>query len=95
MILKLPVLLTSALLLAATAQGQTTASPPVPVAVRTVKVLPPDVSRNLKLTRMPTTHTVPLIVGHYWSCHDSGYGTDLCRLVMVVCTNDQSTCFEL
>ena len=63
-----------------------------PVAARTIKVLPPDVSRSLAITRMPTSQPVPLLVGVYWSCD---YGAVDCKLVLVVCTEDQSQCVEV
>lgn len=63
-----------------------------PVATRMIKVLPPDVSRSLVITRMPTSHPVPLLVGVYWSCD---YGAVDCRLVLVVCNEDQSRCVEV
>jgi hypothetical protein len=66
-----------------------------PVAARMVQALPADVSRALKLTRMPTTQSTPFIFGNYWHCEPGDYGLDRCRLVLVVCTNDQSMCFEI
>ena len=77
------------------AQTATLASKTPPVASHTVKVLPPDVSRALQIMRMPTSQPVPLLVGVYWNCTDAGHGFDLCRLVTVVCTQDQSQCAEV
>lgn len=80
---------------AAAAQTLATATKSPPVPTRTVKLLPPDVSRSLQLLRMPGTPTTPLLVGVYWNCQESSIGTDFCRLVTVVCTQDQSLCAEV
>jgi len=77
------------------AQTSTLASKTPPVASHTVKVLPPDVSRALQIMRMPTSQPVPMLVGVYWNCGDAGNGFELCRIVIVVCTQDQSQCVEV
>lgn len=77
------------------AQTAVPASKTPPVASRTVKLLPPDVSRSLQIMRMPTSQPVPLLVGVYWNCADNGHGFDVCRLVTIVCTQDQSLCAEV
>lgn len=66
-----------------------------PVVTRAVRVLPYDVSRSLKITRTPTSRPTPFIIGVYWNCHDAGNDFNVCRLVTVVCTDDQSWCVEL
>jgi hypothetical protein len=63
------------------------------VATRDIRVLPFDVSRKLKIARTPLP-PVPLIVGTYWSCSNHN-GHDLCRIKLVVCTDDQSQCVEV
>lgn len=89
----LAALVASTLSIAGPAPAQTTSVvPKAPVATRTIKVLPPTLSRSLAITRMPTSEPVPLLVGVYWSCD---YGAVECRLVLVVCTDDQSQCVEV
>lgn len=89
----LAALLASTLSIAGPTLAQTTsAATKSPVATRTIKVLPPAVSRSLAITRIPTSQPVPLLVGVYWSCD---YGAADCRLVLVVCTDDQSQCVEV
>lgn len=63
------------------------------VKTRDVRVLPFDVSRKLKIARMPTPPSA-LLVGNYWSCtiHDD---REICKIVLVVCTDDQSQCVEV
>src|SRR5262245_53580954 len=63
------------------------------VITRDVRVLPPDVSLKLRIARTPTPPS-PLIVGTYWSCSNHN-GHDICRIKLVVCTNDQSQCVEV
>ena len=63
------------------------------VITRDVRVLPPDVSMKLRIARTPLPPS-PLIVGTYWSCSDHN-GHELCRIKLVVCTNDQSQCVEV
>jgi hypothetical protein len=78
---------------AAPAQTTSLTTKPPAVPTRAVKVLPPELSRSLAITRMPTTQPVPIVIGTYWNCQDGGNG--LCRLVLVVCTDDQSLCAEV
>ena len=63
------------------------------VITRDVRVLPFDVSRKLKIARIPTPPSA-LIVGNYWSCtiHDD---REICKITLVVCTDDQSQCVEV
>jgi len=63
------------------------------VITREVRVLPFDVSRKLKITRTPTPPSA-IIVGTYWSCtiHDD---REICKIKLVVCTDDQSQCVEV
>lgn len=63
------------------------------VATRDVRVLPPDVSRKLKIARTPLPPS-PIIVGTYWSCSNHN-DHDICRIKLVVCTDDQSQCVEV
>jgi hypothetical protein len=62
---------------------------------RTITVLPVDISRSLKITPIPTSQPIPLLIGTYWDCSDTPAGLEHCRLTLVVCTNDQSICTEL
>lgn len=83
------------IVLPATAQTTLMPTDSDPVAARSVKVLPPDISRNLRLTRMPTTQSTPFLIGTRWQCEPHASGFDRCDLVLVVCTNDQSMCVEV
>ncbi len=65
-----------------------------PAVIGTIRVLPKDVSQSLKITRVPTTQPVPLVVGGYWACNQD-HGFDICRFVLVVCTENQSNCVEV
>jgi len=53
---------------------------------------PTDI-RKLKIARIPTPPSA-LIVGNYWSCtiHDD---REICKITLVVCTDDQSQCVEV
>jgi hypothetical protein len=63
------------------------------VISREARVLPPDVSSKLKIARTPMPPS-PLIVGTYWSCfYDNDH--EICRIKLVVCTDDQSLCVEV
>lgn len=65
------------------------ASPP------TVTILPREVSKSLKIDRLPTSEPIPLIVGTYWSCVTVHLNHEICRIKLVVCPNDQSRCIEV
>ncbi len=62
---------------------------------QTVSVLPKDVSRSLTIHKIPTSEPVPLIVGTYWSCHINQYDFEICRIKIVVCNDDQTSCVEV
>src|SRR5688572_29843151 len=64
------------------------------VITRNVRVLTPEISRSLKIARMPTP-TAALLVGSYWSCSTNSHGHEICRIKLVVCTNDQQNCVEV
>ncbi len=64
------------------------------VITRDVRALTPEVSRALKIARTPLPPS-PLIVGTYWSCKTHGSGFEVCRIKLVVCTNDQQYCVEV
>jgi len=84
------------LIAAAPALAQVVAEPEADigtVATRDVRVLPFDASRKLKIARTPLPPS-PLIVGTYWSCSDHN-GHEICRIKLVVCTDDQSQCVEV
>lgn len=84
-------------LASASALGQSGAAPPAPVdasLTQSVRIIPPKVARSLKIARIPGGGGVPLVVGTYWSCFmDSGF--EICRIKLVVCTNDQSYCVQV
>ena len=84
------------LIAAAPALAQVVAEPAADagtVITRDVRVLPFDVSRKLKIARTPTPPS-PLIVGTYWSCSVQN-DHEICRIKLVVCTDDQSQCVEV
>lgn len=56
----------------------------------TVRVLPPEVSRSLKIARSPNS-TPSILIGTYWACDDSG---DRCWIKLVVCFDGQDVCIE-
>lgn len=64
------------------------------VVSRDIRVLPPEVSRALKLARTPLPPS-PLIVGTYWACSTHSSGHEICRIKLVVCTDDQKYCVEV
>lgn len=64
-----------------------------PTVPSTIKVLPREVSRSLKITKLPTSRPIPLIVGSYWSCREQS-GFEICRFKVVACTSEQETCVE-
>jgi hypothetical protein len=64
------------------------------VISRSVRALSPEVSRALKLARTPMPPS-PLIVGTYWVCNTHSSGHDICRIKLVVCTDDQQYCVEV
>ncbi len=45
-----------------------------------------------KITRIPSSDPVPLIVGTYWNCHINEYDFEICRFKIVVCEDDGSFC---
>jgi hypothetical protein len=55
-------------------------------------ILPRNEARSLKITEIPTSRPIPLIIGNVWTCHKGSGGHEFCRLTLVVCTNDQSFC---
>jgi len=65
------------------------------VAKDTIVVLPRDESQSLKITEIPTSQPIPLIVGNTWTCHKGAGNHEFCRLTLVVCTNDQSFCINI
>lgn len=64
------------------------------VITRSVRALTPEVSRALKLARTPV-QTTGLLIGSYWSCSTNSNGHEICRIKLVVCTDDQSYCVEV
>ena len=65
------------------------------VANNTIVVLPREESQSLKITEIPTSQPIPLIVGNIWTCHKGAGNHEFCRLTLVVCTNDQSFCINI
>jgi len=64
------------------------------VITRDVRFLSPEVSRSLRIARNPASPT-GLIVGTYWSCHTHSSGFEVCRIKLVVCTENQQNCAEV
>ena len=84
------------LLIAGPALGQSIKTSATGIeATRTIRVLPQEISRSLKIMRTPTSQPVPFLIGTYWSCSDTPIGTEICHLVLVVCRDDQSLCTEV
>jgi hypothetical protein len=65
-----------------------------PVITRNVRVLPPEVSRTLKLARIPVPAS-PLIVGSRWDCRTRPNGHEACTITVIVCSSDQQVCVEV
>ena len=63
--------------------------------IKSIRILAPEVSQSLKLTRVPTSKPIPLIIGHYWRCITYFEKFESCEQVLVVCTNDQKFCTEI
>ncbi len=62
----------------------------------TVTVLPPRVTKSLKLTPVPTSEPIPLVAATYWICAPNGHGFETCRIKLVVCPTDTSDgCFQI
>jgi hypothetical protein len=57
-----------------------------------VRVLPPEVSRSLKIARAPNS-TTSILIGTYWACDSSG-GHEFCWIKLVVCFDGQDVCIE-
>jgi hypothetical protein len=64
------------------------------VVTRDVRVLTPEVSRALKIARTPM-QPAGLIVGTYWRCKTHSSGFEVCRIKLVVCTDNQQNCVEV
>ena len=64
------------------------------VITRDVRALTPEVSSKLKIARTPMPPS-PLIVGTYWACSTHSSGHEICRIKLVVCTDDQQYCVEV
>lgn len=62
--------------------------------IHTIQVLPPEVSRSLELTPVPTSRPIPLKFGSYWDCKTTTQGLETCRFKLVVCTDDGEVCVE-
>lgn len=60
-----------------------------------IRFLSGKTSRSLKISRVPTSEPIPLIVGTYWNCNINDQGFEICDTLTVVCTNDQSFCTEI
>ncbi len=58
----------------------------------TLVLLSADVSRALKLTSIPTSEPIPLVIGTGWNCETNSQGFEICRTFTVVCNNEQSFC---
>ena len=62
---------------------------------RAVRFLSPQESRGLKLTTAPNSDPSALIVGHDWRCYENSFGWEFCEPVLIICTDDQSSCVEV
>ncbi len=63
--------------------------------VQDITFLPREKSKSLGITLIPTSKPIPLIVGIYWNCPVNAQGFEICRIRIVVCTDDQSSCVEV
>lgn len=45
-----------------------------------------------KITQIPSSDPVPLIIGTYWNCRVNDQDFNICRLKIVVCEDDGSFC---
>ena len=63
--------------------------------IPSVSILPPEISKSLKIARIPTNRPIPLIVGTYWNCAVNAQDFEICRFKIVVCTDDQSLCTQV
>ncbi len=57
--------------------------------------LPREMSKSLKITPIPTSEPIPLVVGTYWNCPVNAQGFEICRIKIVVCGDDQSFCVDV
>jgi len=64
-------------------------------AMPSVTFLPREISKSLKISRVPTSEPIPLIVGTYWTCDINDQGFEICDTLVVVCTDDQSFCTQI
>lgn len=55
-------------------------------------ILPPEVSVDLKILKVPTSEPAPLTIGTYWDCEINEHRFEVCDFKIVVCTNDQTFC---
>jgi hypothetical protein len=76
------------------AQITTPSSSVLPMTSSTVRLLSPEVSRSLKILRMPTPQPTALLIGVYWRCQETPIGTESCTPYIVACLPDQSLCAE-
>lgn len=75
--------------------GKASVEPVAPAAIPNITFLPRDVSKGLEITRVPTAEPVPMIVGTIWRCHVNQLDFEICRLKIVICISDQSSCIEI
>ena len=57
-----------------------------------IKVLPREMSKTLQVNEIPTSIPTPLIIGTSWNCYIDPIGIDHCHQILVICTDDQSSC---
>ena len=64
------------------------------------RVLVPEEVKRLEITPAPTDPGVPLIIGTFWRCESvqpnpfTDETFDICRLKLVVCTDEGDFCVE-
>ena len=67
-------------------------APAAATLTHSVRVLPPEVSRSLKIARAPNS-TSSILIGTYWACGERN-GNEFCWIKLVVCFDGQETCIE-
>ena len=63
--------------------------------LRSLRVLPEDVSSSLDLSAIPTSKPTAIIIGTYWNCIENEHGIETCDIKLVACTKNQRQCIEL
>ena len=81
------------LVLTASSCGAAAAGEKPRAEIAAIRILPPEVSKSLKVTPIPTQRPVPLLIGQGWTCLvDPNTGFENCEPYLVVCTNSMDFC---